>query len=72
MADCEKLKNCPFFSDRMANMPSVASLMKQSYCLGDKTACARYQVASAGIPVPGDLYPNDVVRVREILGRQLR
>jgi hypothetical protein len=48
-------------------MPAVAGLLKQTYCLGDKTECARYQVASAGIKVPADLYPNDLHRVSEIL-----
>ena len=36
MADCEKLKKCPFFSDQMANMPSVADLMKRTYCRATK------------------------------------
>jgi hypothetical protein len=67
MADCEKLATCPFFSDRMASMPSVAGLMKQTFCRGDKTQCARYQVASAGLPVPPDLYPQDIARAQQIL-----
>ncbi len=68
MAECEKLAKCPFFAGKMANMPSVAELLKRNYCLGDKTLCARYQVASAGKTVPFDLFPNDTDRVREILG----
>ncbi len=68
MPRCEKLDKCPFFSDRMANMPAVADLMKREYCLGDKEACARYQVSNAGIPVPGDLFPADSVRARQLIG----
>lgn len=67
MADCERLGTCPFFASRMSNMPSVAELLKQSYCLGDKTLCARYQVASAGFAVPPDLLPQDNERAREIM-----
>jgi hypothetical protein len=67
MPDCEKLKICPFFTDKMLAMPSVSNLMKQTYCLGDKMQCARYQVGLAGISVPRDLLPNDLERAREIL-----
>lgn len=67
MSECEKLAKCPFFNDRLNNMPAVSGLMKQTYCLGDKTQCARYQVASANVPVPLDLFPNDFSRARELL-----
>jgi hypothetical protein len=70
MADCEKTSNCPFFSDQMANMPAVARLMKESYCRGDKTHCARYQVSSAGLSVPADLYPNDWTRAQQLIQRR--
>ena len=67
MAECEKLKKCPFFTGHMSNMPGVADLMKSTYCMGDKRLCARYQVASAGIQAPIDLLPNDNARARELL-----
>ena len=70
MADCERLNACPFFTGKMSNMPSVADLMKGTYCLGDKTKCVRYQVASAGIPVPTDLFPHDVRRAQDLLGNR--
>lgn len=69
MADCERLGACPFFAGKMSNMPSVAELMKRTYCLGDKMQCARYQVASAGIAVPADLFPQDNDRARRLLKR---
>lgn len=71
MANCEKFQTCPFFSGQMKDMPAVSSLMKASYCLGDKMQCARYRVFMAHIPVPGDLLPNDVERARQIMGRPL-
>jgi len=70
MADCERLTTCPFFSGQMTDMPGVAHLMKEMYCLGDKKKCARYQVASAGISVPPDLLPNDAARARALLNRK--
>jgi hypothetical protein len=69
MAECEKLSKCPFFNDRLQTMPAVSGLLKQTYCLGDKTECARYEVSSAGLPVPMDLFPNDVTRARKLLNR---
>ena len=67
MAKCERLETCPFFTDRMAQMPSVSEMIKKSYCLEDKTKCARYHVSKAGIPVPSDLFPNDVERAKQLL-----
>ena len=67
MPDCEKLTKCPFFTDKMAQMPATAGMMKRSYCLGNKEECARYQVASRGIAVPLSLYPNQVSEVPTIL-----
>jgi hypothetical protein len=66
MSQCEKLENCPFFHDRMAGMRSVAGLMKEQFCLGDKSLCARYMVSSAGLPVPSDLFPAEYERAVEI------
>jgi methyl-accepting chemotaxis protein len=70
MADCERLATCPFFKGQLKQMPAVASLIRETYCFGDKTKCARYQLVVAGIPVPGDLLPNDVRRARQLLGRR--
>jgi hypothetical protein len=70
MAQCEKLLMCPFFNDKMKSTPKVAELMKQTYCLDDKTHCARYQVSSAGIPAPLDLFPNDTERAHQLLHPQ--
>jgi hypothetical protein len=54
------LAKCPFFNDKMANMPVMADMYKRNYCRGDATSCARYSVfrvlGSAG--VPEDLFPN--------------
>lgn len=67
MAECERLKKCAFFQDQLTYMPKTADLMKQAYCLGDKTTCARYLVASKGTLPPADLFPNEANRALEIL-----
>lgn len=69
MAECEKLSKCPFFNDQMVDMPAVATMLKNRYCLGDKTECARYQVAKADVVVPSDLFPHERERARQILAK---
>ncbi len=60
MADCECLAKCPFFNDKMANMPSMAEMMKNRYCRDEYHTCARYRVFKAlgREAVPLDLFPN--------------
>jgi len=67
MADCERLIKCPFFNGQMANMPAASDFIRTCYCRGDKTQCARYQVAAAGLQVPIDLYPMDKARANQLL-----
>jgi hypothetical protein len=71
MAECECLEKCVFFHDKMANMPSMAGMMKKKYCLGDSSICARHVVfeAKGKGSVPGDLFPNQVDRAAQILKR---
>lgn len=67
MSTCEKLEKCLFFNDNMVEMPAMAKMMKERFCLGDKTTCARYMVASVGKPVPATLYPNNLAEAKNIL-----
>ncbi len=69
MAECECLPKCPFFHDRMASKPATANIMKNQYCLGDSTDCARHRVkVSAGSDaVPADLFPSQLEKVPGIL-----
>ena len=66
---CECIDNCPFFNDKMANMPAMAEIYKQRYCKGNFQECARYMVFKAlGKPsVPSDLFPNQKERALKIL-----
>ena len=60
MSDCVCLEQCPFFHDKMENMPSMAEMLKQRYCKGDWHECARHQIFEEfGVEaVPGNLFPN--------------
>ena len=64
MTECERLKRGPFFTGQMSHMPSGAALLKSEYCYGDKTLCARYQVA--GMLVPRNLLLKDTRRGAEL------
>jgi hypothetical protein len=69
MADCKYIEKCPFFHDKMQNMPSMANTYKKNFCQGDYEACARYMVCSSlGKPsVPADLFPNQQAKAKEII-----
>lgn len=62
MAGCECLETCPFFKDKMLNMPAMSEIMKQRYCRGDWSGCARYRVYKVvgNDGVPEDLFPNQI------------
>jgi hypothetical protein len=67
LAACEKLDTCPFFGDKMKSVPAVAEMMKKYYCQKEFARCARYKVSRSGIPVPGDLFPNEDDRAEQII-----
>ena len=61
MHQCERLNECKFFNETMRAMPGAADLMKNRFCLGDYSKCARLKVRGAlgNQAVPADLAPND-------------
>lgn len=69
MADCDCLPGCPFFHDRMKDMPSLSRLWKKEYCQGDFVRCARHMVKEAlgSQAVPDNLFPNMIEKAREII-----
>jgi len=68
MADCELLKGCLFFNDKMPEATGMGMIYKKKYCLDDSAACARFMIAKklGREKVPTNLYPNMVERAREI------
>jgi hypothetical protein len=69
MADCECLKGCIFFNDKMKDTEGLGAIYKKKYCLGDSTQCARYMVfKKLGKPnVPATLYPNMQDRAKALI-----
>lgn len=69
MPDCPALDICPFFNDKMADMPATTSVIKRKFCRGDYCRCARFMVSKAlsNDKVPKNLYPNDTRRAEKIL-----
>jgi len=69
MAECECLKGCPFFNDKMPDNDGLGAIIKKKYCLGDNTGCARYMVfKKLGKPaVPANLYPNMADQAKGII-----
>lgn len=69
MATCEKLEKCPFYQGKMSMDSGLGSMYKKKYCEGDKTACARYMVATTVGPdyVTMNLYPNMVDKAKAII-----
>lgn len=72
MTECPNIAKCPFFNDKMANMPAIAQLYKKRYCLGQgegKENCARWIVAQkvGKEYIPADLFPNQLERVQQII-----
>nr|WP_320132276.1 hypothetical protein [uncultured Holophaga sp.] len=69
MSDCELLRDCPFFDDRMATTPALAEVYKATYCREDNRACARFRVyrQRSRASVPPDLYPHMLSEAELIL-----
>ncbi|MDO9391566.1 MAG: hypothetical protein Q7U71_07330 [bacterium] len=69
MPDCECLAACPFFNDKMADMPSMAGIFKNKYCKGDFQSCARYMVFKklGEGHTPEDLFPNQLSRAQDLI-----
>jgi hypothetical protein len=72
MSECECLKGCPFFNDKMKDTEGIGARYKEKYCLGNNTDCARYMVFKklGKQAVPDNLYPNMYERAKNILAGQ--
>ncbi|MFX0069495.1 MAG: hypothetical protein ACFFAO_00175 [Candidatus Hermodarchaeota archaeon] len=69
MVECELIEECPFFTDKLKNMPATTNLFKEKYCKTDSSKCARYIVIhSLGkSEVPSDLFPNQLERANGLI-----
>ena len=71
MAKCEKLEKCHFYQGNMKMDEGIGAAYRRTYCEGDKTKCARYQVATKVGPeaVTLSLYPNMQKKADEIIAK---
>lgn len=69
MADCSKLEGCPFFNNKLSNMPSTAEGIKKMYCRNDYENCARYRISTklGKEHVPEGLFPHQKEVADELL-----
>jgi diadenosine tetraphosphate (Ap4A) HIT family hydrolase len=69
MTNCESIGGCPFFNDKLPNMPSLSAYLKVQYCQDKFGDCARYRVRQAlgGGKVPSDLFPNESIRAGNLI-----
>lgn len=53
----------------MSSMPATAEILKDKYCRGDNSECARFMVFQklGKDSVPADLFPGQVERVQKII-----
>ncbi len=64
MVTCKCTKTCPFFKGELENMPSISEMLKNRYCKGDFSKCARYIIMKeiGRERVPTDCFPNQLNR----------
>lgn len=69
MANCELITDCAFFNGRMATaMPAIVEQMKNQYCRGDNTDCARYMIVQAlGKEYVGELAPDQIKLAKQLI-----
>jgi hypothetical protein len=70
MGECVCVPTCPFFNDKMVNMPAVAGMMKRRYCMDDFSHCARFMVREklGKENVPADLFPSQTEKAMQLIG----
>lgn len=53
---CPIRQRCPLFA--LFRMSASLRVWQEDYCVSVPAACARYQLAATGAPVPATLLPN--------------
>ena len=69
MAECEFIEKCPFFNDKLGNIPDKVDDLKAKYCKNNNLNCARYMVVNAlgKDHMPPDLYPHEKERAYTVI-----
>ena len=69
VANCESIAGCPFFNEKTPFMPGTVEGLKDKYCFGDFSSCARHRVLKAlgRARVPPDLFPTNIERANQLI-----
>jgi hypothetical protein len=72
MAICELTDKCYFFNEYLPTMKAVAEGLKDMYCRGDNSECARLIVYNAlGVEeLPPELFPNEVEKGLKLIAQK--
>lgn len=74
MAVCEYTEVCVFFNVEVGYSPQLQASMREAYCLGDNSNCARL-LAMDDLPpgqIPDDLIPTEHERLAELVANRRR
>ena len=71
MPECELIKDCEFYNNRMENMPAYSYMLKEGYCRIDNTFCAIYRVYKAfgRENISSNLFPDQLVIAKRIIAK---
>jgi hypothetical protein len=69
MAECKLLGKCSFIAKEMSEMPLTAKLVRERYCIGNSTACARNIIGDkiGNNHVPDDMSPSELDKAMILL-----
>ena len=69
MKKCPVLENCRFFNDIIENMPSISGSLKERYCLGNNTECARFRIFTeiGKEHLPYDVFPHEMDKAEKLV-----
>lgn len=69
MAECKYVPQCPFYHNRMEEIPGTGERIRDQYCRNQPEDCARYKLYELvdHRSVPYNLFPHQRSRVPAIL-----
>ncbi len=69
MGECEFMEKCPFYNDKLGNVPEKVEELKVHYCRNNNLHCARYMVVNAlgKDRMPVELYPHEKERAYTLI-----
>lgn len=72
MCTCPVLDQCPFFKNKLTNMPPNSEVHKINYCINDSFKCARLLAARilGTNSIPQNLLPNEMLKIEELINTQ--